>query len=180
MGEFKRKLIILLWSGLVLSLCHSPKQQKIVMKYTIKEWKGLNKSHLLRAFNSLKSQRILEESPGKDGTIQIVLSDYGKKLAQTFSLDVLKIKIPKDWDGNWRIVIFDIPEPLKKVRDSLRMHLKNLGFLELQKSVFIHPFPCVKEISYIVEFYNITKFVRIITANSIDNEPELMKHFGIQ
>ena len=35
------------------------------------------------------------------------------------------------------MVLFDIPETQKKIRDSLRKKLKKLGFLEFQKSVFI-------------------------------------------
>ncbi|MFA6552750.1 MAG: hypothetical protein WCT19_04620 [Candidatus Paceibacterota bacterium] len=120
-----------------------------------------------------------EEVKNLDGTIKIMLTKAGKRWAELSSLDELEIKRPKKWDGNWRIVIFDIPEQLKKVRDSLHMHLRNLGFIELQKSVFIYPFPCLKEIGYIIKFYNIQKFVRILTANSIDDEEELMKRFGL-
>lgn len=122
---------------------------------------------------------MLKEEMNFDGTIKIVLSEKGSKLAKLCSLDGLKIKKPKRWDGNWRIVIFDIPEPLKKVRDALRFHLKNLGFLELQKSVFVYPFPCLPEIDQVVKFYNVRKHVRIITASSIDNEDELMQRFKI-
>ena len=71
------------------------------------------------------------------------------------------------------------PERIKKVRDALRMHLKNLGFYELQKSVFICPFPCTEEINQIVDFYNIHEHIRVIVAHSIDNEEELMKQFNV-
>ena len=56
-------------------------------------------------------------------------------------------------DGEWRIVIFDIPEKFKKAREALRMKLKELGFLELQKSVFIFPYECEDEINFIVEVF---------------------------
>ena len=94
-------------------------------------------------------------------------------------MDNLKIDRPKKWDGNWRVVIFDIPERIKKVREALRMHLRNLGFYELQKSVFICPFSCVKEINQIIDFYDISEHVRILMAHSLDNEDELKSKFGI-
>lgn len=39
----------------------------------------------------------------------------------------------KDWDKRWRIVVFDVPEELRKGRDVLHSKLRALGFYELQK-----------------------------------------------
>ena len=75
--------------------------------------------------------------------------------------------------------MFDIPEILKKVRDTFRYQLKKLGFIELQRSVFILPFECKNEIEYIIEFYNIRKHVRFIEANQIDNELHLKHKFQL-
>ena len=91
----------------------------------------------------------------------------------------MSIKIPKQWDKKWRIVIFDIPEKLKKSREILRFQLKRLNFYELQKSVFVLPYSCKDEIEYIIEFYGIRRFVRFIVAESIDNELHLKKHFNL-
>ena len=55
-----------------------------------------------------------------------------------------KLKIKK-WDGHWRIVIFDLPESLKKWREFFRTQLKNnLGFLPLQESGYITPPPVAR------------------------------------
>ena len=162
-----------------MSLTRTPKQYFEILGEITDEFKGVKRSNVKRAIKNLYQNAIIEEVKNLDGTIKIMLTKAGKRWAELSSLDELIIKRPKDWDGNWRIVIFDIPERLKKVRDSLHMHLRNLGFIELQKSVFIYPFPCLKEIGYIIKFYNIQKFVRILTANSIDDEEELMKRFGL-
>ena len=45
----------------------------------------------------------------------------------------------KKWDRKWRIVIFDIQEKQRKKRDALRVKLKELGFGQWQKSVYISP-----------------------------------------
>ena len=50
---------------------------------------------------------------------------------------------------------FDIPEKLKRAREVLRDKLKDIGFIELQKSVFAHPFECEDEINFIVEVFQI-------------------------
>ena len=122
---------------------------------------------------------MLKEIKNKDGTISIILSEKGKKAAKIYSIDNLKIDKPKKWDGNWRMVIFDIPERIKKVREALRMHLRNLGFYELQKSVFIYPLPCAEEINQIIDFYDISEYVRILMVHSLDNEDELRNEFKI-
>ena len=45
------------------------------------------------------------------------------------------------WDGKWRMVLFDIPEKDKKLRDRLRRHLLGRHFGYLQNSVWVSPDP---------------------------------------
>ena len=91
----------------------------------------------------------------------------------------MKIKKPAKWDGEWRIVIFDIPEKFKQAREVLRIKLKELGFLELQKSVFILPYECEDEINFVIEVFLIRPFVRLIRAQSFTNEEQLRIKFNL-
>ena len=109
----------------------------------------------------------------------MVLSQKGKKRALTYQIDEIKIPKMKKWDGNWRIVLFDIPEKFKKSRDALSLTLKKMGFYKFQKSVFIHPFDCKYEIDFVVEFFSIQSYVRFIIAHHIDNELHLKRHFRL-
>ena len=86
---------------------------------------------------------------------------------------------PARWDRKWRIVIFDIPEYLKSTRDIMRARLKQIGMIELQKSVFVHPYPCEKEIEFLTEFYEVKPHVRLIIAESIDSEFHLKTKFKL-
>lgn len=115
----------------------------------------------------------------KNNQIYISLTEKGRRKAGRFQINALHIPKQKHWDKKWRIVIFDVPVRLKKVRDSLRYHLKELGFHELQYSVFVHPFPCLGEIEFITEFYNARKFIRFIEADFIDNELHLKHKFNL-
>jgi phenylacetic acid degradation operon negative regulatory protein len=45
------------------------------------------------------------------------------------------------WDGIWRVVVFDVPEKNRRLRDKLRDALKVAYFGQLQKSVWISPRP---------------------------------------
>ena len=91
------------------------------------------------------------------------------------------MKIKKQvWDNKWRLVFFDIPEKYRWGRDSLRKKLKELGFFELQKSVFIFPYECKDEVDFIIEYYGIRKHVRYGVFDFIDNESHLKDYFKLK
>lgn len=179
LGANQQKILLLLLGGLALGLSGSPARYFQILDSISKEWKEIDKRLLKRAIKSLYESKLISEKQNSDGTVTLVLTDKGKQKALTYDLERMKIKKPTHWDKQWRIVLFDIPNKLKKARDTLRMHLKDMGFYEFQESVFIHPYDCKDEIEYIIEFYNIRKFVRFIIANSIDNELHLKKHFNL-
>ena len=130
------------------------------------------------SINSLYKSKLVDQKDNKDGTTTFILSAEGKKIALTYNLENMAIS-KHSWDKKWRIVIFDVPEKFRKVREALRHHLKRLGFIKLQHSVFVLPFKCRNEIEYVVEFYNIRRFVRFIEAVSIDNELDLKHKFHL-
>jgi phenylacetic acid degradation operon negative regulatory protein len=49
------------------------------------------------------------------------------------------------WDGQWRLVVFDVPVDQEKVRKHLRRFLRSRGFGCLQNSVWITPHSVGKE-----------------------------------
>lgn len=178
-GGIQKKILIVLLGGLSLGLSRSPKMSFEIIGAMVKEWKEIDERKLKRSIRMLYKEKLFDEIHNKNGTTTLVLNKKGKKFALTYNLENIKIKKPSKWDRKYRIVIFDIPEYLKKVRDSLRMHLHDLDFHELQKSVFVHPYECSKEIEYIVEFYRIKKHVRFIVADSIDNELHIRHIFKL-
>ena len=109
----------------------------------------------------------------------MVLTDRGKQKAITFNIDNMEIKKPKKWDKKWRMVLFDIPEKHKPAREALRDSLRKLGFHEYQKSVFIHPYECQKEIDFVIEYFNIRQYVRTVTAAVLDNGIHFRKIFDL-
>ncbi len=177
-GVVHKKIILLLQAGIALSLTRSPRRYLKIIEEVAKNWREIEKRALYRAIVSLYKSQLIDQRTNKDGTITFILTKEGKKLALTFNLEEMKLR-KGVWDKKWRIVIFDIPEKLRKIRDSLRYQLKRLEFYEFQKSVFVTPFPCDKEIDYIVEFYNIRRFVRFIEATSIDSELDLKRKFNL-
>ena len=178
-GNIKKKVLLLLLAGLALGLTRSPKKHWWILKQIPKEWRKENRQALERAINSLYISHLIQEKQNRDGTTTLVLSENGKHKTLRFNIDKMEIKKPAVWDKKWRIVMFDVPEKLKRLRDSLRLHFQEIGLIELQKSVLVFPYPCNKEIEFILEFYNARKHVRFILAEKIDNQLHLMKKFNL-
>ncbi len=86
----------------------------------------------------------------------------------------------RKWDGHWRVIIFDIPESLKKWREYLRSDLRNLGFHKLQYSVYITPYPVTGELHELLEEWNLKKYFRYLTVMEIDGEDKLKRIFKLK
>ncbi|OGZ10224.1 MAG: hypothetical protein A3D65_03970 [Candidatus Lloydbacteria bacterium RIFCSPHIGHO2_02_FULL_50_13] len=176
-GVTQQKILLLLFGGLALGLSGSPKQYFRVAKAVGKEWQSIEHRQLQRSLKMLYESRLIEAIEHRDRTTELVLSTEGKRTALRYNLENLHIKKPAHWDKKWRIVMFDVPERLKKLRQTLHFHLKELEFYQYQKSVFVHPYECSKEIEFILEFYGARKYVRFVEATNLDNELHLKTLF---
>ena len=73
------------------------------------------------------------------------------KLTET-GLTTLFLKFPQIkfknwvWDGQWRVVIYDIEEETRRLRDRFRNTLRSLGFSPVQRSVWFSPYPIEEEL----------------------------------
>ncbi len=178
-GEIQRRVLLLLLGGLALGLSGSPTRYFRILRAIGKEWRAIERDSLYRAIRSLYQSKLVACKDNDDGTTTLVLSKAGQEEAMTYELDAMVVKKQDRWDGKWRIVIFDIPEYLKKTRDTLRMRLKQIGMIELQKSVFVHPFPCDREVEFLSEYYAVRPHLRFIIAEYVDNELHLRSKFKL-
>jgi len=132
------------------------------------------------SFQNLRRQGLIKIEK-KNHQIYISLTEKGKAKAGWMQIDTLKIKRPKKWDRKWRIVIFDIAQLKKIYREALRGKLKELGFVPLQKSVWIYPFDCRDEINLLKNFFGLSdKELRLIIAQEIGDKKPLLKHFSLK
>jgi len=112
--------------------------------------------------------------------LYISLTEEGRKKAGRFQIDSLKIKKSKKWDHLWRLVIFDIPQLKSVQRNVFRGKLRELGFIPLQKSIWICPYECKDEIGLLRDFFGLSeKEIRLVTAQSIENDSYLQKVFKL-
>lgn len=179
LGPAAQKILLLLLAGISLSLSVSPKRQMRILREAQKDWARINRVSLYRTIRKLYQSQLVRMTKNKDGSTTIVLTAKGKEKALTYDLENLRVVPMKRWDAKWRMVLFDIPEGRKKARDSLARVLKNAGFYKLQKSVFIQPFECTNEVDFVVEFFQVRPYVRLVIADSLDNELHLRKIFNL-
>lgn len=87
----------------------------------------------------------------------------------------------KHWDGEWRGIIFDIPELSRRERNLLRRELKWIGFKELQKSIWVYPFDVEKELEVLLKLWkvDIEGDIRFILIKKIDDR-DLKKEFNLK
>ena len=112
----------------------------------------------------------------------LTLTKKGRVRLQKYRLEELSVPRPRVWDGCWRLVFFDIPRKprqLNSARDYFRGILKRLGFEPLQKSVWVHPFPCDEEVAYTTEVYGLQPFVRVAVVKSLTGGEKLRTKFNL-
>lgn len=105
------------------------------------------------------------------------ITTAGKKRLAAHSYRNMKIPLPVKWDKRWRLILFDIPVGENSKRYSFTYKLRLLGLQQLQKSIWIHPFPCRAEIEAISETLAIRQYVTFIEISEIDGESRLRKRF---
>lgn len=160
--------------GIAVAVVTLPGMAPALNLFTGKE----KKYRFRKTLNRMKEQKLVKMYH-KDGKEIIEITEGGKKRLLKHEFNDMKIKIPKKWDGLWRIVIFDIPEKRKKVRNAINLKLKELGFHPIQKSTFIFPYECRNEIDFVSEHFFARKYINYIVAKEIDNNDKLKKLFKI-
>ncbi|MCX6724434.1 MAG: hypothetical protein NT155_04715 [Candidatus Staskawiczbacteria bacterium] len=179
MNVTKEKILLLLLAGIAFGYSITPGQQRRVLGAISREWNKISKQELTEGIKYLYKLDLIDKEVSKNGFVRLTLTKKGKLKSLGFRLNNLKNKKEK-WDGKWRMVSFDIPEKYKRGRDALRRKLKFIGFRELQKSVFITPVECKREIELLVNYFELDKFVRFAVLEYVDNEAYFKKLFKIK
>ncbi len=92
------------------------------------------------------------------GSVSYSISIHGvETLNQT--LEAIKQPQEEDWDQRWHLVIFDIPESKRKLRDSFRTLLKDIGFGMLKSSVWVSPRNHAEIIKRFIKRYKVEEYV---------------------
>lgn len=141
------------------------------------EWKKFNSWRLRQVLRRMYAQKLVEITE-QEGTQVVKISENGKKKLLKYNINEMVLD-EKNWDGKWRIVIYDIFSKKTSERELFRKTLKRMKFHKLQKSVYLTPFPCADEIEYLRQVCDIGNEVIMLTVTGIENERIYKEYFGL-
>ena len=113
----------------------------------------LKKKGYIKIKNLEQKQAILITKKGADKILKIRFKARQKK---------------KRTDGKWQMVIFDIPERKRSLRDLLRENLQLLGYKMLQQSIWVCPYDVSKETESIIRKYSLDSYVKLFLIEEIE------------
>ena len=106
-------------------------------------------------------------------------TEKGKRKLQQLELLDYKIQKPKRWDKRWRVLIFDIPEKRKSLRDKVRRTLAAVGFVRLQDSVWIYPYDCEDLIALLKADFKIGKDMLYMIVDTLEYDDPIRAKFDL-
>ena len=134
---------------------------------------------ITQAISDLKRAGMVKTS-GKRGHRNVELTIKGHAAVEAIYTGEYRIPEPAFWDGKWRVVMFDIREKRRKIRSQLRLLLSGAGFLRLQDSVWIYPYPCDEFIGLVrAHLKSGTGEMLSFATDAIESDKKLRKHFRL-
>ncbi len=134
-------------------------------------------ARMRQAFHRLEQRGFVRRSQHNGS---LALTEAGKAYAKKLdSFERITVKKPRTWDGKWRIVIFDIWERRRSVRNRLRMLLQKIGFIKIQDSVWAYPYDCEEVLALIRADLRLGGGVIYLIAEGIENDKSLRMKFGL-
>lgn len=130
----------------------------------------------LLALRRMQQQSLVQLLEKKDGTY-VRIAPHGKDMLALSRVST-QLK-PSTWDGQWRVVSFDIPNDHKELRHELRRLLLRIGFVHMQQSVYVFPYavPVLEKI-FAERRFPISQ-VAYSTVSRLAHDTLLRKHFKL-
>ena len=127
--------------------------------------KGPDKDkEMKRLLYHMKRLDLIDTERLKDSNKYITLTDKGNERLNQVQLSEIEISTPKEWDGLWHIVTFDIPRDKRYERNEFLGHLHRLGFIKLLQSMWVFPFQCEQQIMTITSELELDKYIVYLTS----------------
>lgn len=117
---------------------------------------------------------------GKYGKRHVEITGKGLEMLEQIEFRDFIIPEPAFWDGKWRVLIFDINERRRRVRDQLRRFLQGAGFVRIQDSVWVYPYPCDEFITLVrAHLKSGVGEMRSFVAEALESDKILREHFQL-
>lgn len=117
---------------------------------------------------NLLRQQLITVAKLAPGNYRATITPAGAYRISASELNSLIIPTPKSWDNHWRLISYDVPTNKKSERYQLTKHLKRLGCLPLQGSMWVHPYRCELEVSRLADALGLLRYVTIAEVTQFD------------
>lgn len=111
----------------------------------------------------VRSGQLSREGRGKGATYR--LTEKGEQRVRERISKYLVDPVP--WDGRWRMVVYDIEESERRMRNKLRRFLKSLGFGMLQQSIWVSPYPVRTALEEFLQESGMKDVVLVVEADYV-------------
>lgn len=142
-----------------------------------KQWQKYNLTYLRFLLKRLQRQKLVTVYQ-QNGYDVVRLTKKGKVKVLKYQLEEMQVKKQTKWDHKWRLIIYDITKFKHRQQTAFRRMLKKLKFLPLQKSVYMTPYPCHREIEFLREYFEVEEGVIYVIAEKIENDVLYRQYFG--
>lgn len=128
---------------------------------------GRQEQKIRKAFYYLKSKGYIELIPqGEDFLMKV--TQKGRKFEKRMKLAELAVDCSGKWDGQWWVVVADVPTPYKPRADLFREKLKELKFFAMQRTVWLHPYDPRAEVEFLSAYLRIDRYVTVMQVSHLD------------
>lgn len=112
---------------------------------------------------------------------KVKITEKGREMMNQIEFREYVIPEPTFWDGKWRVLVFDIREKRRRTRNQLRRLLEGAGFVRIQDSVWIYPYPCDEFVSLVrAHLKSGVGEMRVFVAEALESDKALREHFNLQ
>jgi hypothetical protein len=161
--------------------CHSiSRMYRIASKRARERVRGRQRAkETLERLRKKGMLELLEEldTDSKSKLVRVRITQIGKDELQ---LCTIKHSPPKTWDGLWRLVTFDIPNTNDQLRQEVRILLQTVGYLQVQKSVYVYPYD-VPALSHLLaeKKFLASQLIRCVVSELADGST-IQKYFKLE
>jgi hypothetical protein len=134
-----------------------------------------------RRIRLLEKRRLLDIEELKDGSVKVILTRMGKKIIHQYKIEELRIEKPLKWDGRWRIVIYDIPQNLRRASNAFSRKIRSMGLYQLQKSIWVYPYDCLSELEFLCAVFDLPleDCILYFKTEELPKEKQIRKFFKV-
>ena len=107
------------------------------------------------------------------------LTPKGGDIFRRWQFADFKLEKPKRWDRKWRVIVFDIPEKKRKMRDQIRPLFRTADFYLLQDSVWVYPYDCEDILTLLKTDLGVGKYILYLIVDELENDKHLREFFDL-